>query len=97
MKEIEKITSKAKIAVPLVISLESNPTTGYKWEIEYDRDSFVVDRVEFRQHLNAIGSGGYQEFTLVPQKSGKHLLFFRLRRPWQKKSREERVYEIEVS
>ncbi len=44
----ELLTAKAPPKVPVRFSLEENPTTGYQWEIEYNKSECEV-RTEWRE------------------------------------------------
>jgi predicted secreted protein len=94
MKELRKLT--AKIGTTLKLSLESNLTTGYKWEPVYDNEAFVVSS-EYHPKSEAVGGGGTQMFKIVPIRKGEFLLKIRYKRPWETEAIKEEKFVIIVT
>jgi len=79
---------------PISIFLPSNPTTGYSWEAEYDRDAlFLLDR-RYGSQSSLIGAGGTETFTFKVRSKGDFLIVLRLRRPWENKEIETCRYMV---
>jgi len=79
---------------PVSVSLHSNPTTGYSWEAEYDRDAlFLLDR-RYEPLSSLIGAGGTETFTFRIRSKGDFLIVLRLRRPWEDKEIETCRYIV---
>jgi len=69
----------------LVLSLESNPTTGYEWEIaEIDKGILKETLHEYKADWPVlIGSGGKDIWHFKAQAEGKTTLALRYRRLWE--------------
>lgn len=68
-----------------VLSLEENPTTGYRWEVCTDEQVIKVidDEYETKAKANLVGVGGTRTFTfevLKPEESEIKLYY---RRSWE--------------
>lgn len=77
----------AKVGKDLVITLESNRTTGYSWQLasSIDRDFLVVVGLRYIvPNTKAVGVGGKEEWTLRALKPGKTVVVFKYVRPWEK-------------
>ncbi|KAJ5072132.1 inhibitor of cysteine peptidase [Anaeramoeba ignava] len=69
----------------LKITLKSNQTTGFKWEVaEVDGAIFEQQRSEYiAPNTNLVGAGGVHEFEYkVIGESGSHNLKLQYKRPW---------------
>ena len=69
------------------ITLESNRTTGYLWQIAQDIDKTVIELIKSEYIPNdtkLIGSGGKEIWTFKAIKPGKTTIFFQYVRPWEK-------------
>ena len=69
----------------LMISLESNPTTGYSWQLSQDRELFELRSFYAAAPQTALiaGAGGWQRFILTPIASGTVCLSLSYSRPWE--------------
>ena len=80
-------------------ALESNPTTGYSWQVEQSEDLFKVESA-FAENEHAegmVGAGGMETFTLTPQKSGKTEVTLTYARPWEGGEKADQlVYTFEI-
>lgn len=84
----------------LELELESNPTTGYIWEVAFpvNKDILRQEREnEFVSRSDLIGAGGVQIFYFKGIKKGKTELVFEYRRPWEKNKDPARRYVVRVS
>ena len=70
----------------LLLSVESNPTTGYSWTLEQEGAAFDAQSVYVAapQSAPVSGAGGRQSFLLTPKAPGETLLRFTYSRPWEK-------------
>lgn len=86
---------------PIMISLDSNPTTGYNWEVTnqigdsimYYTCNYYPDEVE----EGICGAGGVQEFEFHVAHPGKSEVTFYYIRSWEEESVQKRTFLIEVS
>lgn len=77
------------------ISLSSNPTTGYAWEVTQNPELFDISS-EYTEDANEeqmVGVGGTEKFVLTPKESGTCDVEFCYRRSWE----EEDQYDTKLS
>ena len=69
----------------LIVALESNPTTGYRWEMEPAEGACVeqVGEADFRSESNRVGSGGIERLTFQAVRAGEMDLKLVYRRSWE--------------
>ncbi len=89
---------RAKLRQPFDIILDSNPTTGYTWTVDFD-DRFVNGGAELNGTLNTIrpaliGAGGQQIFSFTPIEPGQTMISAIYKRPWEETAAEERIFLI---
>lgn len=86
----------------LVLSFESNPSTGYQWSVvdkassvgRLIKDQFIADR---HPEKDWVGGGGKQLYTFKACKCGTATLEFAYRRSWQESKPAERTVKIQVT
>jgi inhibitor of cysteine peptidase len=92
-------TVRLKPQEEAVVTLPSNPTTGYSWEMAergVDATVVVVSK-EFRLPAGAsgrVGAGGLEHFRLRLRKAGRFTVTFVYRRSWEKEKEPERIFRI---
>lgn len=82
------------------IALESNPTTGYSWQNEYDKTKLNLVSDEYKAKVvkeNIVGSGGTQYIKFKALKSGTTNVIFSYRRPWMQPSFEDKIQTFNVT
>ncbi len=89
-----------KIEVPVnesfTITLDSNPTTGYRWEVNYDEKFLELIFRKFHQLSGGIGSGGHEEFEfkgLTPCETEVEMIY---KREWEEKSLKIKSFRVKV-
>ncbi|HSD57496.1 MAG TPA: protease inhibitor I42 family protein [Methanotrichaceae archaeon] len=94
---------KARLNEPFTITLDSNPTTGYKWYADYDYyllslegERFEKEPSEALEALEALGAGGRSVFVFKPLKPGKTTVSLVYRRPWENIVADARTYHVEI-
>lgn len=65
------------------IRLDENPTTGYSWNMTADDGLQIVNDRYIPGASQAIGSGGYHEWTVKAVKNGTHKVSGVYKRPWE--------------
>ena len=85
----------------ITLKLESNPTTGYGWQLTDDMDSTVVSftSTEYKQSKNAeemVGSGGYEYFYFKSIASGSTDIILNYARPWEEGIEPIDVFKLSV-
>ncbi|GEM_PF-1741174 len=83
----------------LTLNLEGNPTTGYMWEAAgYNKNLLVMQGESgFLRDAERPGSGGRFVFRFEPKGTGETRLQLVYIRPWAKKDRPIRTFEVVVS
>ncbi len=80
------------------ISLDSNPTTGYKWETSYDKAFLKLKADRFKRPAKAlIGAGGTQTFVFLPIAQGETKIRFVYKRHWENSIAREKTFSIHIS
>lgn len=82
----------------LDISLPSNPTTGYGWEVE-ELDHRVLRQVgesEFKPQSNLVGAPGVEILHFQPVGAGQTTLKLVYHRSWEKGVEPLETYSVEV-
>ena len=69
----------------LVVTLASNPSTGYTWSFQLTREGVIAaNGSEYDPTEPQIpGSGGRERFRFIAVESGQTTLRFEYRRPWE--------------
>lgn len=87
----------------LVVSLESNPTTGYSWEVAEIDDAVLKQKgeVEYQQadagDPPKVGVGGVETFRFEAQGAGTASLKLVYHRPWEEGVEPLETYTLEVT
>jgi inhibitor of cysteine peptidase len=69
------------------ITLDSNPSTGYQWEISKQPDRSMLELVDTKyipSEIEIPGAPGKEEWTFKTIKTGKAIISFDYVRPWEK-------------
>jgi predicted secreted protein len=86
-----------KVNKEFKIPLDSNPSTGYKWEASFDKAFLKLKADHFKRPAKApIGAGGTQTFVFLPIKKGETELRFVYKRPWEKTIGREKTFRIRI-
>jgi inhibitor of cysteine peptidase len=86
----------------LVVTLESNPTTGYRWEQAENQESILeqMGEAEFKQSETGepplVGAGGWEIFRFKAISAGQMTLQLVYRRPWEEGVEPINTFSIEV-
>ena len=85
MKENEKNIISVKQYENFEIKRQSNPSTGYKWYVEYD-SSFI--KLLSQQYISSdmkLGSGGYDQYLFRTLRIGSTSIKFIYKKTWEEK------------
>jgi inhibitor of cysteine peptidase len=78
---------RARAGENFTITLASNPTTGYNWQLAQPLDEKIV-RLVGSEYLPArtglIGSGGEEKWSFLAVNKGATRVLFKYTRPWEK-------------
>lgn len=82
----------------LVVSLESNPTTGYSWQPVFDAQFLEqIGEAEFDPESDLVGAGGMETFRFKALQPGTTTLTLNYLRPWEADSPPEEVFELALT
>lgn len=89
---------KAILNQVFAITLESNPTTGYRWEAKFDRAFIELKNRDLAvSNPRSIGAGGVETFNFIPLKAGETKIIMSYQRPWEGKPAEEKSFHVTIS
>ena len=77
----------AKVGTEFVLVLDSNPSTGYHWQLAQPPDSAVVKALGSTYHPPATampGAGGSEEWPFRAVGAGRATIALSYVRPWEK-------------
>ena len=77
----------ARAGEKITITLESNPTTGYSWQLQHPLDEKII-RLEGSKYVgprsDRVGAGGEEKWTFLAIKKGSTKITLKYVRPWEK-------------
>lgn len=87
----------------LCITLESNPTTGYSWQVA-EIDKAILRQVgdaEYKSSASGnppvVGAGGTETFRFETVSAGNTTLKLVYRRPWEKDAPPLKTYTVQIA
>ena len=84
----------------LTVTLESNPTTGFEWELVIITDETVLEEeghAFMAPETGApLGAGGEEIWTFTALKEGKSTISMEYRRPWEQGVEPDKVFVLTV-
>jgi predicted secreted protein len=87
-----------KVNTEFSIALDSNPTTGYKWEVSFDKAFLRLITRGFKRPAKALlGAGGTETFVFLPLKEGETEIRLVYKRPWEKGIGQEKTFRVQIS
>jgi inhibitor of cysteine peptidase len=91
-------TLTLRVGQELELSLESNPTTGYIWQLTDLEGGVLVQlgEVEYSSGSELVGGGGVETFRFAAEKPGSATLRLEYLRPWEEGIAPEKVFSVEV-
>ena len=91
-------TLTAEVGERFVISLPSNPTTGYTWSFgaPYDENVVILSSDVFSnpEETGLAGTPGRRILTFSVVGPGKSGIRLEYKRPWERNARPERVFQL---
>ena len=81
-----------------IITLESNPTTGYQWKADFDQSllRLVGSKFESSEQEGAVGAGGKQSFTFQGLDQGQTCVTLGYQRPQEERPVDEKVFTVNI-
>jgi len=93
-------TINANVNEEFVITLDSNPTTGYNWEEDYDEAMLKLVESKYEMSKQAeegmVGAGGTQYFRFQALKTGKTEITLTYKRSWETESADQKVFTVDI-
>jgi inhibitor of cysteine peptidase len=90
---------EATVGEQFAIYLDSNPTTGYKWEASFDQAALKLVKNEYKQNEakpGMVGVGGIEQFMFQTLKAGDTQIKLTYKRPWEQQSTDAKVQTFTV-
>ena len=78
---------RTNVSKDFTIALDSNPTTGYKWEIASPFNTKLLKLIDSNYipaETHLIGAPGKEDWVFRAIKQGKTIISFNYLRPWEK-------------
>ena len=96
----ETIDSSMNKEFIVLIALESNPSTGYSWEAEYDDAILELVEETFEPGVyakeNIVGAGGTELFRFKGLSKGNIDITFNYKRVWETEVLDTKVFTVEI-
>ena len=93
-------TISAGVNQEFVISLGSNPTTGYSWQESYDEAvlELVEKTYEWGEEAEQglVGAGGVEFFRFKALKAGKTEITLVYKRTWEEGIADQKVFTVDI-
>lgn len=67
------------------LSLQTNPSTGYSWEVQADRGLRVTETGARPTRPGVPGAPSMAGYDITAPRSGRYTVVFRYARPWERK------------
>ena len=86
----------------VTIKLESNITTGYRWNLSNETDTSILSIIslEYKQtdtDKKLVGAGGYETFTFKANSKGNTTIVLTYNKPWEKGVEPLKTFKINVT
>ena len=98
---------KAEIGVgdTLTVTLESNPTTGFEWELREFSEEGILELMgseyqpgeEAKQDIPVPGAGGLEVWTFKGIKKGQTVIFLDYNQPWDSGIKADKFLMVRVT
>jgi inhibitor of cysteine peptidase len=88
---------KVKFGDIFNLSLDSNPSTGYRWEIHFDTNFLKLEETYFTPANSKLGGGGKEYFSFLPLRYGKTTITMLYKRNWEKIEIKKEKFLIEIT
>lgn len=80
------------------ITLDSNPSTGYSWEVNYNPKYLkLISQNYVSSNSNIIGAPGIEIFTFKAIKNGQTYINFNYQRTWEDQPLKTKHYKVKIT
>ena len=93
-------TISTRVGQEFVIALDSNPTTGYNWEVIYEEDILSLEKEEYdpdKKEPGLVGVGGTQYYHFKALKTGETIIVVTYKRSWEEGYAEQKVFNVDIN
>ncbi len=80
-----------------ILSRDSNPTTGYAWQAQFDDELLELVETKFEPSSEAIGAGGVESFEFRALKQGDTEITMVYKRSWEEGYIEKVVFGVHIT
>jgi inhibitor of cysteine peptidase len=83
-----------------IIALDSNPSTGYSWNVSYDASLLSLEKEEYnpdKKEPGLVGAGGTQYYQFKALKAGSTEVNLTYLRTWEEGYIDRKVFTITIS
>lgn len=90
-------TIAVEVGDSFLLSLESNPTTGYAWQAQFDDELLELVETKFEPSSEAIGAGGVETFEFRGLKEGDTEITMVYKRSWEEGYMEKVILRVHIT
>lgn len=90
----------AVLGEDFLITMPSNPSTGYTWTADFDENYLMLRTKDFvadKTNSQTVGAGGTEIFTFVSIKAGETKIIMGYGRSWESKPSEKRIFKYNIT
>jgi len=87
----------ATVGSELVIAVESNPTTGYRWQAQFDAAALALVDQRFTALGTGVGAGGIERFRFKVLAAGDSAIRLVRKRAWEAISVEDLTFRVHAT
>ncbi|UCC18174.1 MAG: protease inhibitor I42 family protein [Promethearchaeota archaeon] len=87
---------RVKLGDIFKISLDSNPTTGYQWELKFDPNYLQLEDRTYIPSNSKLGGRGREYFSFKSLKNGKPKITMQYKRSWESTEIKKEVFFVEI-
>jgi len=87
----------AEVGDSFILSLDSNPTTGYVWQAEFDDELLELMGTNFVLSSDLIGAGGIESFEFRALKKGETEITMVYKRSWEEGYIDKVIYSVHIT
>ncbi|MDQ7782957.1 MAG: protease inhibitor I42 family protein [Desulfomonilaceae bacterium] len=93
-------TKSVVVDTPFEITVKANPTTGFEWVADYDKEFLSLKSKTYLRDASKpkdwVGVGGHATLVFVPLKTGRTRLRLLYKRPWEPYASQEATYWVTI-
>jgi len=93
-------TVEVGVGGSVVVTLESNPTTGFNWELVKISDESVLEQTDQKfeapEAKGVVGAGGKEVWTFKALKKGTSTISMEYSRPWEGGEKAAKTFNLTV-